>query len=120
MSILKVLGRAGMGLAMTPETRMGTAVLAPGAAAWPLGLAVHRMLSGGIALAYVWGFEHVTTRASSGIGAAFSLVHVLVAGVGMGGGIPRVHPLVPEAMPGPGDVLANPGALGAGHVRATA
>lgn len=112
MSALMFLGRAAMGMDVNLEMMMGTMFLEPGPAAWILGFAMHLMVSGLIALAYAWGFETVTKRADAGRGAAFSLVHILIAGVVMGAMIPVVHRLIPEQMPGPGFFLANHGTMG--------
>lgn len=138
MSLGLFLGRL-MGMEVNIESLMGTLFFEPGALAWTVGLVMHLMLSGMIAVAYAWGFETVTKRASAGLGAAFAAVHILVAGLVMGAVIPAVHRLVPEQMAGPGYFMANHGAMGtvafvvlhlvfgmivgalyAGHVRATA
>ena len=113
MSILMELGRAVLGMEMNLEMLMGTMLLGEGAAAWLLGLGMHLVLSGLIALAYAWGFETVTGRASAALGAAFGVLHIAVAGVAMGAVVPLVHRWVPEQTPGPGYFLTNHGALGA-------
>lgn len=112
MSALMFLGRAGLGLDVDLEMLMGTVFLERGAAAWLLGLGMHLMMSGLIGVGYALAFERVTQKASAGIGAAFSVVHMLVAGPVMGGVVPLVHRLVPEQMPGPGYFLAHHGAAG--------
>ncbi|WP_412063347.1 hypothetical protein [Rubrivirga sp. IMCC45206] len=138
MSVLLFVGRL-LGMDVSIESMMGTMFLEPGTLAFVVGLVMHLMLSGLIALAYAWGFETITKRASAGLGAAFSVVHVLVAGVVMGAMIPAVHRLIPEQMAGPGYFLSNHDAMGvaafvmlhlvfgaivgamyAGHVRARA
>lgn len=111
MSVLLFIGRQ-VGMDVSIESMMGTLFLPPGPTAFWVGLAMHLMISGLIALVYAWAFETVTRRASAGLGAAFALVHVLIAGVVMGGMIPVVHPLIPEQMPGPGYFLSNHGSMG--------
>lgn len=103
----------GLGMEVHLEQTLGTLLIAPGAAAWVVGLGMHLVVSGLIALVYAWGFEHVTHRAGWTVGLAFSLVHTLVSGVSMGALLPGLHPLVTEAMPGPGYFMLNLGALGA-------
>jgi len=63
-----------------------------------------------IALAYAWGFEHVTHRAGWATGVAFSMIHAVIGG-SMFGLVPAIHWLVPEQMPAPGMFLANKGVI---------
>nr|MBA2664226.1 hypothetical protein [Lujinxingiaceae bacterium] len=78
---------------------------------WLLGLVMHLMLSGLIALAYAWGFERVTHRAGWTTGLVFSVVHIVIAGIAMVM-IPLIHALIPEMMPAPGAFMANMGVVG--------
>lgn len=112
MSVLMFIARLVVGMDVNLEMMMGTVFLDAGPVAWLLGFAMHVMLSALIALAYSWGFETVTKRANVALGAAFSVVHILIAGVVMGGMIPVVHRLIPEQMEGPGYFLANHGTMG--------
>lgn len=110
MTLLMVLGRA-LGMKANAEMMLGTMFGGqPGAGTWVLGLLVHLMLSGLIALGYSVGFEYMTRRAGLGIGVAFSIPHAIIGGLVMGM-IPAVHPMIPEMMPAPGAFMANMGAL---------
>lgn len=111
MSILMAAARA-MGMQVNLEMMLGTMFgLTPGPGVWLLGLAMHLMISGLIALAYAWGFEHVAHRAGVATGALFSLAHIAIGGVFMGL-MPMMHPLVSERMPAPGPFLINHGMMG--------
>ena len=90
------------------EMILGTFFLPSGIGAWLLGLALHLALSGAIALLYGLGFERVTHRASPGIGAAFSLVHVVLAGLALAA-LPAVHPLIPGQIRAPGAFMSSIG-----------
>ncbi len=75
------------------------------------GFVMHLMISGLIALVYAWGFEHVTHRATAGIGVGFSLIHSVIAGLFMGM-VPAMHPLIQSGqMPAPGYFMANKGGM---------
>ncbi|MEW5916786.1 MAG: hypothetical protein AB1762_10285 [Gemmatimonadota bacterium] len=109
MSILGFLARAG-GMQLDAEMMLGTMLgSAPSSGTWAVGLVIHLMISAVIALAYAAGFEYVTHRASAGLGAAFSLIHIVVAGMFMAM-MPALHPMIPEQMPAPGAFLVNMGA----------
>lgn len=108
MSVVMFVARL-MGMEVNLEMMLGTVLLAPGAAAWVVGLGMHLVVSGLIALAYAWGFERVTRRAGWRTGLLFALVHIVVAGLFMGAVLPAMHPLVPEAMPMPAHAMATPG-----------
>ena len=108
MTVLAWLVRQ-LGIDMNAEMMLGTMFVSPaGSTAWLAGFAVHMMISVLIALIYAWGFEHVTHRSGVGIGLAFAVVHVIIAGMVMGM-IPAMHPMIPEMMPAPGAFLANMG-----------
>jgi hypothetical protein len=98
-----------LGIDMNAEMMLGTMLVAPpSGTAWLIGFALHMMLSALIALAYAWGFEQLAHRSGVGIGLAFAVVHVIIAGVVMGM-IPAMHPMIPGQMPPPGAFLANMG-----------
>ncbi len=97
-----------MGIPMNAEMMFGTMVSPPGPTAWLIGFAMHLMISGAIALAYAWGFEHVTRRAGVLVGLGFAVIHIAIAGLVMGM-IPAMHPMIPEQMPAPGAFMANMG-----------
>lgn len=90
---------------------LGTMVADPGTTAWIIGFVMHLMISGLIALIYAWGFEHVTHRAGWAVGAGFSLIHSVIAGMAMGM-IPLIHPRMPNPVMPPGFFMANLGTIG--------
>lgn len=102
-----------LGADLPLEMLLGTVLLDPGPWAWALGVALHVAASALVGLAYVWGFETVTKRASALVGAALGVVHLIVSGVAAGAVLPAVHPLVPEAVAAPGFFFAR---LGVGAV----
>lgn len=110
MSIGLAMGRA-MGMPANLELMLGTMVLQPGTGAFILGMMMHLMISGAIALIYAWGFEHVTHRANATIGAGFGVIHGIIGGMFMGM-MPMMHPLIPEMMPAPGAFMSNMGIMG--------
>ncbi|MDQ3036419.1 MAG: hypothetical protein M3Y87_28735 [Myxococcota bacterium] len=111
MSVLLAIGRA-MGMPINLEMMLGTMTgLAPGAGTWVLGLIMHLVISGGIALFYAVGFEHIAHRAGALPGVVFSLLHIVVGGLVMGF-IPAIHPLIPESMMAPGAFMSNIGDIG--------
>lgn len=112
MSALMFLAREVMGMNVRLELMLGTMFRSPGQIAWIVGLLMHLMISGLIALAYAWAFENVMHKAGAATGALVSLAHIVIAGVFMGAILPVMHPLVPEQMGGPGYFMANLGAMG--------
>lgn len=110
MSVLMWMGRTMMGMPANLEMMLGTMVAPEGATAWLIGLVMHLMISGGIALIYAWGFEHVTHRAGWLIGAGFSIIHTLIAGTLMGV-MPAMHPRMPPMM-APGAFMSSMGTTG--------
>lgn len=113
MSVIMALGRA-LGVPIDVEMMLGTLIgLAPGTiGTWIVGLVMHLVISGLIALIYAWGFENVTHRADWGTGALFSIVHIIIGGLAMGL-MPFIHPMIPEIMAAPGVFAVN---LGTGAV----
>lgn len=110
MSVGLAMGRA-MGMPANLEMMQGTMFLPPGTTAFVVGLMMHLMISGLIALIYAWGFENVTHRAGWLVGVGFALIHTLIAGMVMGM-MPMMHPMMPEQMPSPGYFMSNLGAMG--------
>lgn len=112
MSILMAIARNLMGMPANLEMMEGTMLgLQPSTTTWIIGLMMHLVISGLIALIYAAGFEYVTHRAGWLMGVAFSIVHILIGGAAMGM-VPAIHPLIPEMMPAPGAFLSNLGATG--------
>ncbi|MDQ3035698.1 MAG: hypothetical protein M3Y87_25050 [Myxococcota bacterium] len=110
MTILTAIGRL-LGLDVNLEMMLGTMLLPPSAVAWIVGLAMHLLISGLIAIAYAAGFERVTHRAGASVGLAFSVIHIVIGGLFMGL-VPALHRLIPEQMAAPGAFLSNHGAVG--------
>ena len=110
MSIGLAMGRA-MGMPANLEMMLGTMLLQPGTAAFMVGMVMHLMISGLIALIYAWGFETLTHRSSALIGAGFGFIHAIIGGMFMGM-MPMMHPLIPEMMPAPGAFMSNLGMMG--------
>jgi len=110
MSMGLAMGRA-MGMPANIEMMLGTMRLQPGTAAFMVGMVMHLMISGLIALIYAWGFETITHRSSALIGAGFGFMHAIIAGTVMGM-MPMMHPLMPEMMPAPGAIMSNLGMMG--------
>jgi hypothetical protein len=99
-----------LGIQMNAEMMLGTMTGgAPALGTWLVGFVMHLVISALIALAYAWGFEHVTHRAGVAVGLGFAIVHVVIAGMVMAM-IPAMHPMIPEQMPAPGAFMANMGA----------
>lgn len=111
MSALMWMGRVMMDMPANLEMMLGTMFADPRPTAWTIGLIVHLMISGGIALIYAWGFEHVTHRAGWLVGAGFSIVHSLIAGTVMGM-MPAMHPRMPEPIMPPGAFMSSMGTTG--------
>ncbi len=109
MSVLLAMARA-MGMPARLEMMMGTMFMEPGTAAYIVGLVMHLMISGLIALIYAWGFENVTHRAGAGMGMAFSIIHIIIGGIFMAM-MPMMHPRIPP-MDAPGAFMSNLGAVG--------
>ncbi|MBA2662430.1 MAG: hypothetical protein H0U74_09065 [Bradymonadaceae bacterium] len=112
MTIITAIARAA-GMPVNIEAMLGSMLgLAPAATGtWLLGLLMHLVLSGLIALLYAWGFERVTHRAGWQIGVAFSVVHIIIAGLFMAM-LPAIHPMIPQMMAAPGAFMINMGAMG--------
>ncbi|MCA1562681.1 MAG: hypothetical protein LC804_21255 [Acidobacteria bacterium] len=110
MSMGLAMGRA-MGMPANLEMMLGTMLLQPGTAAFMVGMVMHLMISGLIALIYAWGFETLTHRSGALIGAGFGVIHAIIGGMVMGM-MPMMHPLIPEMMPAPGAFMSNLGMMG--------
>jgi hypothetical protein len=111
MTVIMAIAR-GMGMPVNISMLLGTMFgLAPSAGAWFLGFVVHLVISGLLAFLYGWGFEYGTHQANAGIGAAFSVIHVIVGGLFLGA-MPALHPLIPGMLSSPGIFLSNLGVAG--------
>lgn len=113
MSLIMAFVRA-MGMDVNPEMMLGTMMGGrPGPTTWVMGLLIHLILSGLIALVYAVGFEYVTHRAGWAIGLGFALIHIVIGGIVMGM-MPTLHPMIPEQMPAPGPFMSGMGMMGIG------
>lgn len=111
MSVLMAVARL-LGMPVNLEMLLGTMTgMEPGAVAWVLGLIIHLVVSGAIALLYGLGFEYVSHRAGALPGVVFSLIHIVVGGLLMGM-IPAIHPQVPETLAPPGAFMSGLGDIG--------
>lgn len=104
-AVMAVLAKVGP---VNLEMLLGTFLLPRGVAAWVLGLVLHLLVSGAIAMLYALAFERVTHHASAALGVAFSLVHILIGGAALAA-IPALHPLVPEQVRAPGVFMSSVG-----------
>ncbi len=108
ITLVRVMGIMDVNLSMM----MGSMVAAStGAGVWLVGFVMHLIISGLIAVVYAAGFEYVTHRAGWVVGIAFSLIHIVIAGM-VFGMVPRMHPLMPDQMPAPGAFMSNKGVMG--------
>lgn len=111
MSLIMAIGRA-MGMQVNLEMMEGTMLgLQPGETTWIIGFVMHLVISGLLGLLYAVGFEYMAGHSGWKIGIAFSIIHIIVAGILMGM-VPMVHPMVPERLPAPGFFMSKMG-LGA-------
>lgn len=111
MTLMTAIART-MGMEVNMEMMQGTMLgIEPGAAAWTVGLMMHLVISGLIALLYAVGFEKVAHRGGWLAGTGFSLIHVAIGGVVIGM-MPMMHPMMPGAMDPPGAFMINLGAIG--------
>ncbi len=108
ITLVRVMGMMDVNLSMMEGSMITAAV---GLGTWLLGFVMHLIISGLIALAYAAGFEYVTHRAGWMVGIAFSIIHIIIAGL-VFGMVPAMHPLVPEQMPAPGIFMSNKGMMG--------
>src|SRR5918994_6308722 len=114
MTIIMVFVRATMMPEANPEMLWGTMTGSePSTTTWIIGLIIHLVVSGVIALIYALGFEFVTHRAGVLIGLGFAIIHMIIGGIVMGL-MPMMHPMIPEQMPAPGAFMSGMGAMGAG------
>lgn len=114
MTIIMALVRATMMPQANPEMMLGTMTGSmPGMGTWVMGLVIHLILSGVIALIYAVGFEYVTHRAGVLTGLGFAIIHLIIGGVVMGM-MPMMHPMIPEQMPPPGAFMSGMGMMGTG------
>lgn len=113
MTAIMALVRA-MGMNANPEMMLGTMMGGPpDTTRWIMGLIIHLVLSGLIALVYAIGFEFVTHRAGWLVGLGFAIIHLIIGGIVMGM-MGAMHPMVPEQMMAPGPFMSGMGMMGVG------
>lgn len=112
MSVMLAMARNVMGMPANLEMMLGTMTgIQPSTTTFLIGLMMHLVISGLIALIYAAGFEYVTRRSGWLIGAGFGVIHSIIGGIFMGM-MPMMHPLIPEQMPAPGFFMSNLGPMG--------
>lgn len=110
-TLIGAIARAA-GMSVNFEETLGSMVTRElGPTAFSIGLMMHLVISGLIALVYAAGFEFGTRRADWRTGMAFSLLHTFIAGLFLVM-MPVIHPLIPSVIPPPGAFLLNLGAMG--------
>ncbi|MCA1635720.1 MAG: hypothetical protein LC802_19040 [Acidobacteria bacterium] len=114
MTIIMALVRATMMPQANPEMMLGTMTGSEASTTtWVMGLVIHLILSGMIALVYALGFEYVMHRAGVLIGLGFAIIHIFIGGIVMGM-MPMMHPMIPEKMMPPGAFMSGMGMMGTG------
>jgi hypothetical protein len=111
ISLLTALLRA-TGLPLSIEMILGTLTgLAPGGAAFGLGLVIHLALGGAFGLLYGYLFERVWDHGGATTGMLLAVIHAALIGIAIGL-TPQFHPAVPERLADPGPYFANLGVVG--------
>jgi hypothetical protein len=111
MTLVMALCRLG-GVPVGLELLLGTlATGSLGFMSWVVGVSLHLALGALLALVYAWVFERGTQLAGAWVGASVATLHATLAGVVLAA-VPSLHPLVPEALPGPGAFFIGLGASG--------
>ncbi len=101
----RVMGMTAMNLEMALGSMMTQTV---SSTSWILGLVLHLMVGGLIALIYGFGFEYIAHKAGWLTGVGFAIVHAIVSGIAMGM-IGMMHPLMVVAQPVSEGRLLAPG-----------
>lgn len=106
-----LLQGAGVDLTFDPVRLWGTMVLVHGTAGQVLGLFIHLVGSGGIALIFAWFFVRLGARNHFWAwGLMGGAILWIVAGLFMAI-VPFMHPEIPALLPAPGAFLINFGIL---------
>jgi hypothetical protein len=106
-----LLQNAGIDLIFDPARLWGTMVLAQGTTAQVLGMLIHLVGSGGIAVIFAWFFDRLSASQHFWAwGLLGGVILWIIAGLFMGL-VPFLHPEIPEQRPGPGVFLMHFGAL---------
>jgi hypothetical protein len=102
----------GVGVPMSIELILGTLTgLAPGGAAFGVGLLMHLVLGGLFGLLYGFLFERVWDHGGAPTGMLLAVIHAALIGI-LIGLTPQFHPMVPERLADPGPYFANLGVIG--------
>ena len=111
ISLLTAVLRAA-GLPLSIEIILGTLTgIAPGGAAFGLGLLIHLTMGALFGLLYAYLFEYVWAHGGATTGMLTAVVHASLIGIIIGL-TPQFHPFIPEKMADPGPYFANLGVLG--------
>lgn len=95
------------GLPISIEMILGTVFgLAPGGAAFALGLLMHLVIGGLFGLLYAFLFERVWAHGGAPVGALLSILHASLFGFFLGF-TPSFHPAIPSQLPDPGPYFSH-------------
>jgi hypothetical protein len=101
-----------VGLPLSIEVLLGTGLgIAPGSAAFAVGLVLHLVIGGLFGLLYGYLFENVWDHGGASVGVLTAVPHACLIGI-VTGMTPQFHPMVPERLPDPGPYFANLGVPG--------
>jgi hypothetical protein len=98
MTLAMLLARETGLTTMDIEKKLGSMITGDlSRSAWQIGLAIHFVVSGLLALIYAFAFERLTHKAGWVFGAAFGLVHAIISGFVMGA-LGEIHPLMRDGL----------------------
>ncbi len=105
-----LLKAAGLELPLDIARVWGTMLTLHGTLGWLVGLLIHLVGSGGIALIYAWVFDWIGADDHLWLwGLTGGVIHWVIAGLFFAI-LPPLHPEIPEERPAPGAFLARFGA----------
>jgi hypothetical protein len=111
ITVISAVAR-GLGTPISIELLLGTLVgLAPGGAAFGVGLLIHLAIGALVGMGYAFLFERVWDHGGAATGMLLAVVHASLIGI-LVGMTPQFHPMVPSRIPDPGPYFANLGAIG--------
>lgn len=111
ISVLTAVLRA-FGKPISIELLLGTLTgLAPGGAAFGVGLVLHLLMGAAFGLFYALLFERVWSHGGAATGMLLAVIHSSLIGI-LIGLTPEFHPMVPERVSDPGPFFANLGVVG--------
>lgn len=111
ISVITAVLRA-LGKPISIELLLGTLTgMAPGGAAFGVGLLIHLAMGAGFGLVYAVLFERVWVHGGAFTGMLLAVIHSSLIGI-LIGLTPQFHPMVPERLADPGPFFANLGVVG--------